>query len=314
MPLKLVIQIEATGLTEIKWADSSELRVGDFCIAIGNPFGLGQTVTSGIVSALGRSGLGIENFEDFIQTDASINPGNSGGALINLRGELIGINTAIVGPSGGNVGIGFAIPSNMARDLADQLINVGEVRRGGLGIVAQPLTPALADAFGVVGGYGVVIGRVQAGSPAEKAGLRSGDVITAIDGRRVNDLQALRNRIGLVRVGQEMRVDIVRNAQAQSFRVVIEELEQVGNPFEIGSRLSDQQARNGRRYVLVEAIRARSAMDKAGFVAGDIILSINRDTVASVAQINELITRSKGELQVLIQRGRSTMYLTIDRG
>ncbi len=309
-----VIQIEATGLTEIKWADSSELRVGDFCIAIGNPFGLGQTVTSGIVSALGRSGLGIENFEDFIQTDASINPGNSGGALINLRGELIGINTAIVGPSGGNVGIGFAIPSNMARDLADQLINVGEVRRGGLGIVAQPLTPALADAFGVVGGYGVVIGRVQAGSPAEKSGLRSGDVITAIDGRRVNDLQALRNRIGLVRVGQEMRVDIVRNAQAQSFRVVIEELEQVGNPFEIGSRLSDQQARNGRRYVLVDAVRARSAIDKAGFIAGDIILSINRDTVASVAQINELITRSKGELQVLIQRGRSTMYLTIDRG
>jgi len=309
-----VIQIKATDLTEIKWADSSKLRVGDFSIAIGNPFGLGQTVTSGIVSALGRSGLGIENFEDFIQTDASINPGNSGGALINLRGELIGINTAIVGPSGGNVGIGFAIPSNMAKDLTEQLINVGEVRRGSLGIVAQPLTAALADAFGVTGGYGVVIGRVQEGSPADKSGLRSGDVITAIDGRKVRDLQAVRNRIGLVRVGQQMRVDIVRNAKPQTIQVTIQELTQPGNPFEMSGSLSDQKARNGRPYVLVEAIRPGGTLERAGFERGDIILSINRDAVASVTQIRELMSRSKGPLRVLVQRGRTTQFLTIERG
>lgn len=309
-----VVQIVASGLTEIAWADSSELRVGDFCIAIGNPFGLGQTVTSGIVSALGRSGLGIENFEDFIQTDASINPGNSGGALINLRGELIGINTAIVGPSGGNVGIGFAIPSNMARDLTNQLINVGEVRRGSLGISAQALTPELARVFGVASGFGVVIGRVEPGSPAESSGLRSGDVITAIDGYKVRDLQMLRNRVGLVRIGQEIKLDIVRNQQPLNVLVAVEEPPRASSPLESDVTMSNQQARNGRRYVQVEGVRPGSQVEKAGLQAGDIILAVNRENAVSTAQIEELVSKAGPELVLFIQRGRSTFYINLKNG
>jgi serine protease Do/serine protease DegQ len=169
-----VIQVTADDLGELPLADSDALRVGDFVVAIGNPFGLGQTVTSGIVSALGRSGLGIEGYEDFIQTDASINPGNSGGALVNLRGELVGINTAILAPSGGNVGIGFAIPASMVRELVAQLVEHGEVRRGQLGIVLQDLTPQLAEAFGIANGGGAVVSQVLDGSPAERAGLQPG--------------------------------------------------------------------------------------------------------------------------------------------
>ena len=309
-----VVQIVASGLTEIAWADSSELRVGDFCIAIGNPFGLGQTVTSGIVSALGRSGLGIENFEDFIQTDASINPGNSGGALINLRGQLIGINTAIVGPSGGNVGIGFAIPSNMARDLTSQLINVGEVRRGSLGISAQALTPELARVFGVASGFGVVVGRVEPGSPAQSAGLRSGDVITAIDGYKVRDLQGLRNRVGLVRIGQQIKLDIIRNQQVMTVLVAVGEPPKASDPLESSVTMSDQQARNGRRYVQVDGVRPGSLVEKAGLQAGDIILTVNRQNVVSTAQIQELVSKAGPELVLFIQRGRSTFYVNLKNG
>lgn len=309
-----VVQIKADRLTDVAWADSSELRVGDFAIAIGNPFGLGQTVTSGIVSALGRSGLGIESFEDFIQTDASINPGNSGGALINLRGELIGINTAIVGPSGGNVGIGFAIPSNMARDLTEQLLEVGEVRRGALGIAAQPLTDALAEAFGVESGQGVVIGRVEPGSPAAKAGLQVGDVITAIDDRRVRDLRAVRNRIGLVRLGQEMKVDIIRDKEPQSILVIVEALPGMTNPLARSTRLSNQRSRNGRRYVEVEAVRPGSVVENAGLQRGDIILSINRKAVGTIDDIEELVSTAGKKLVLLIQRNRTTFYIELDNG
>lgn len=308
-----VIQIDAEGLTELSWADSSELRVGDFCVAIGNPFGLGQTVTSGIVSALGRSGLGIENIEDFIQTDASINPGNSGGALINLRGELIGINTAIVGPSGGNVGIGFAIPSNMAADLVEQLLEFGEVRRGELGIAAQALTPALAEAFGVDSRYGVLIGRVLAGSPAEAAGLQAGDVITSIDGRQVRNIRDVRNRIGQVRLGQQLRVDIVRDKQARVINVVIEALAQ-SNPLTEGARLLEQQSRNGRRYVVIEAIERGSAVDRVGLEPGDIILSINRQGVGTLKDIEAVVSKAEDVLLLLVQRGRTTSYVQLRKG
>ncbi len=305
-----VIKIEATNLVQLEWADSSALRVGDFCIAIGNPFGLGQTVTSGIVSALGRSGLGIESFEDFIQTDASINPGNSGGALINLRGELIGINTAIVGPSGGNVGIGFAIPSNMAADLADQLLEFGEVKRGALGITAQALTPQLAEAFGVDSRSGVVIGSVQPGSPAEDAGLQPGDVITAIDGRRVRDLQGVRNRIGLVRLGQQLTVEIVRDKQPQSIDVTVGALP-ITNPLASEVALSEQQSRNGRRYVVIEAVKPGSRVAQSGLRPGDIILSINRQGVGTIDDIERIVDRAGDELLLLIQRGRVTSYVQL---
>jgi len=308
-----VIKIPANRLTQLSWADSSELRVGDFCVAIGNPFGLGQTVTSGIVSALGRSGLGIEDFEDFIQTDASINPGNSGGALINLRGELIGINTAIVGPSGGNVGIGFAIPANLASDLTEQLVEFGEVRRGALGIEAQPLTPELAKAFGVDLQYGVIIVRVQEDSPAHKAGLRSGDVITSIDGRAVRDVRAVRNRIGLVRLGQQLQVDLLRDNRQKSIQVTVEELPDT-NPLTKGASLLEQRLANGRRYVVIESVQPESAVGQAGLESGDIILSINRRLVSSIDDIETIVDQAGDEILVRVQRGRSTAYVRLAKG
>ena len=200
-----VIKIKPERLTAIPLADSDKLRVGDFVVAIGNPFGLGQTVTSGIVSALGRSGLGIESYEDFIQTDASINPGNSGGPLVNLRGELVGINTAIIGPSGGNIGIGFAIPINMAQQVTNQLIKYGEVRRGRLGVIAQNLSPELARAFGVRQQKGVVVAQIEVDSPAEQSGLRAGDVITAVNGESIMSAADMRNAVGMLRVGSEIK-------------------------------------------------------------------------------------------------------------
>lgn len=308
-----VIRIEADNLVALTWADSSTLRVGDFSLAIGNPFGLGQTVTSGIISALGRSGLGIENYEDFIQTDASINPGNSGGALVNLRGELIGINTAIVGPSGGNVGIGFAIPSNMAADLASQLVEYGEVRRGALGIIAQALTPQLAEAFGIESRYGVVIGRVQAGSPADKAGLRRGDVIVSIDGRRIRDNRALRNRIGLVRLGQSLDVEIIREKKRQTIQVTVEALPEV-NPLVLGATLVEKRTRDGRSYVLIESVKPNSNVAQVGIEPGDIVRSINRQEVGTIRDIEQIVEQSGDVLLVLIQRGRYSSYVELKKG
>src|SRR5687768_9114813 len=198
-----VLQIPAQNLTAIKFGDSDALQVGDYVIAIGNPFGIGQTVTSGIVSALGRSGLSPEGYEDFIQTDASINPGNSGGALVNLSGELVGINTAIIGPAGGNVGIGFAVPANMARAILNQILKFGEVRRGRLGIEMLDITSQVAKKLGVATLEGVVIAAVQPGSAADKAGLRERDIVVAMNGRAVQTAAELRARLGLTPIGDE---------------------------------------------------------------------------------------------------------------
>jgi serine protease Do/serine protease DegQ len=217
-----VIQIPANNLTALPLADSDTLRVGDFVVAIGNPFGLGQTVTSGIVSALGRTGLGIEGYEDFIQTDASINPGNSGGALVNLRGELVGINTAILAPGGGNVGIGFAIPANMVSQLMTQIVKYGGVRRGQLGVTVQDLTPQLARSFGISETQGAVITQVQPNSGAARAGLKTGDVVTAINDKPVRSSGSLRNTIGLMQVGEEVRLDILRDGRAMAVTAKIQ--------------------------------------------------------------------------------------------
>ena len=195
-----VLQISGSNLTAVPMGDSDRLQVGDFVLAIGNPFGLGQTVTSGIVSALGRS-PGIEGYEDFIQTDASINPGNSGGPLVDLQGRIVGINTAIVAPSGGNVGIGFAVPINMARQVMDQLISYGEVKRGRIGVAIQDLTPDIAQALGTTRTEGAVIARVEPGSPAERAGLRTNDLVVAVNGAPIHSGAELRNRVGLSRIG-----------------------------------------------------------------------------------------------------------------
>jgi Do/DeqQ family serine protease len=217
-----VLKIDTGGLTAVPLGDSDKLQVGDFVVAIGNPFGLGQTVTSGIVSALGRSGLGIEGYEDFIQTDASINPGNSGGALVDLRGNLVGINTAILAPGGGNIGIGFAVPINMAHRVMDQLIHYGEVKRGRIGVAIQDLTPDLAQAMNTTHTNGAVIAKVEPGSAADRAGLRTGDLVVAANGVPVHSGTQLRNAIGLTRIGDEVSLTIIRGSSERSVGVKVE--------------------------------------------------------------------------------------------
>src|SRR5216683_268730 len=218
-----VLQIPASNLTAVPIGDSDRLQVGDFVLAIGNPFGLGQTVTSGIISALGRS-PGIEGYEDFIQTDASINPGNSGGPLVDLQGRVVGINTAIVAPSGGNVGIGFAVPINMARQVMDQLVQYGEIKRGRIGVAIQDLTPDLAQALGTRHTQGAVIARVEPGSPAERAGLRTNDLVVAINGAPMRSGTDLRNRVGLSRIGDAVELTVERGGTERNVTVRIEQV------------------------------------------------------------------------------------------
>jgi Do/DeqQ family serine protease len=217
-----VLKIEPNGLTAIELGDSDRLQVGDYVVAIGNPFGLGQTVTSGIVSALGRTGLNIEGYEDFIQTDAPINPGNSGGALVDLTGRLVGINTAILAPGGGSVGIGFAVPVSMARGVMDQLIRYGEIKRGVIGVSIQDLTPDLAGALNVQNSGGALVAGVEPTSAAEKAGMRKGDVVIAMDGVPVTTATQLRNRIGLKRVGSQAELTVLRDGTERTLRVRID--------------------------------------------------------------------------------------------
>jgi Do/DeqQ family serine protease len=218
-----VLQIPAENLTAVPIGNSDRLQVGDFVLAVGNPFGLGQTVTSGIVSALGRTGLGIEGYEDFIQTDASINPGNSGGALVDLQGRLVGINTAILAPGGGNIGIGFAVPINMARDVMDQLIRYGEVRHGRIGVAIQDLTPDLARALGTTRTEGALVARVEPGSAAQRAGLRSSDLIVAVNGVPIHNASELRNRVGLAQIGDEIELTLDRGGAERTVSVRIEQ-------------------------------------------------------------------------------------------
>ncbi len=217
-----LLQIPSQNLVAVPIGDSDRLQVGDFVLAVGNPFGLGQTVTSGIVSALGRSGLGIEGYEDFIQTDASINPGNSGGPLVNLLGQVVGINTAILAPGGGNIGIGFAVPVNMARRVMDEIVRYGEVKRGRIGVAIQDLTPELAQAMNTKQTNGAVIARVESGSAAEQAGLHSGDLVVAVNGTVVRSGTQLRNMIGLSRIGDQVTLTVDRRGSEYSISVRIE--------------------------------------------------------------------------------------------
>jgi len=217
-----VLKIDADHLTAVEFADSDKVRVGDYALAIGNPFGLGQTVTSGIISALGRSGLGIEGYEDFIQTDASINPGNSGGALVDLHGQLIGINTAILGPSGGNVGIGFAVPANLAKQIMADLVKNGEVKRGQIGIKTQDLTPDVASSLGLDKSDGALIAQVAANSAAADAGLQAGDLIVEVDGQPVHNVADFHRRIDFAHVGDTLKLSILHDGKADTVKVKID--------------------------------------------------------------------------------------------
>ncbi|MEJ2115648.1 MAG: DegQ family serine endoprotease, partial [Gammaproteobacteria bacterium] len=313
-----VIQIEASDLKEITLGNSDVLRQGDFVVAIGNPFGLGQTVTSGIISALGRSGLGIESYEDFIQTDASINPGNSGGALVNLRGELIGINTAIYGPSGGNVGIGFAIPINMVKQITEQLIEHGEVKRGRLGFSAQDLTPALAEAFGISRNKGVVVARVEADSPADKAGIKVGDVIIEVNGREVQNSAQVRNEIGLLRIGNLVRISILRNGQPRTLMATIEEQvsktvqgEKLSKYF-AGAEFAEVKEETAKgSFAAIEVIAVSGKAASAGLRKGDIILSVNKQRVKSIRDMKKALKKKSDAVLLNIQRDSRGLFLLI---
>ena len=310
-----VIKVDPVNLTAIDIANSDDLRVGDFVVAIGNPFGLGQTVTSGIVSALGRSGLGIEEIEDFIQTDASINPGNSGGALVNLRGELVGINTAIVGPAGGNVGIGFAIPSNMARSLTKQLVDGGEVRRGKLGISLQELDEDLQQVFGVK--RGVVISGVESGSSAEKAGLLRGDVITQVGSRRVQSINDVRNSIGLLQVGDQVIVQFYRDKTLYQTDIKVGESEDVlmrGEEMAAhldGAVFENAVSRRGRRYVLVARVERQRNIAQYGIEAGDIVLAVNQIPIETIEEMATAVAARNNASLLEIQRGNFSQSIVV---
>ena len=317
-----VIKVPSDKLLALPLADSEQLRVGDFVVAIGNPFGLGQTVTSGIVSALGRSGLGIESYEDFIQTDASINPGNSGGALVNLRGQLIGINTAIIAPGGGNVGIGFAIPINMVRDIMDQLVKNGEVRRGRLGVLIQDMTPDLASAFGIDNNAGAVIAKVVAGSTADKAGVKVGDVVMAVNGREVRGSGDLRNRIGMLRIGEKVTLKLLRDGKPREITATVAEAPQTKLPGkQVYSKLEgavlgnvDELPSNGRGHqagVVVLEVAHNSAAARAGVRKGDIIVNANRVPVTNLDDLKRAAKRSDEGILLNLVRGETALFLLV---
>ncbi|MDD5275902.1 MAG: DegQ family serine endoprotease [Methylovulum sp.] len=310
-----LIRIPDDHLTELPIADSSQLKVGDFVVAIGNPFGLGQTVTSGIVSALGRSGLGIEGYEDFIQTDASINPGNSGGALVNLRGEFVGMNTAILAPTGGNVGIGFAIPSNMVMSIKESLVKHGEVRRGLLGVTTQDLTPDLVNAFNLQNKHGAVISRIESNSPAAKAGLEPGDIIVAANDRAVKDSHDIRNIIGLMQIGDKVAIDYYHGNEKKQVTATIgkpERLQVLGEKLHLklkGTVLTET-AKNQVEGVLIEKIDTASEVWRIGLRPGDVIVSANRYRIHNLAELQQVINPNSG-LLINIQRGQEGFFVVL---
>ncbi len=320
-----VIKVNADKLSEIKLSDSDTLRVGDFALAIGHPFGLGQTVTSGIISGLGRSGLGIESYEDFIQTDASINQGNSGGALVNLHGELVGINTAIFSQSGGNIGIGFAIPVNMAKSVMDQLIKHGSVQRGLLGVQVQDLTPELASAFGVKATQGAVVAQVIADSSASKAGIKAGDIIIKANDRTISSSSDLRNFIGLKRPGDKAQLTILRGKKTLIINSAIG-----GNDNKVLSSAQTQlqifngqllhPALEGARFthngnkqgVLVLEVTKASPAWLAGLREDDQIIAINRQSINSINDLKTLADQNLNKTIALnIHRGNSALFLVL---
>ncbi|MCH7506333.1 MAG: Do family serine endopeptidase [Proteobacteria bacterium] len=314
-----MIRIPPDNLRALPLADSNQLRVGDFVVAVGNPFGLGQTVTSGIVSALGRAGFRGLEFQNFIQTDASINPGNSGGALINLRGELVGINSAIFTPSGGNVGIGFAIPSAMAKFVMDQLARFGEVRRGTLGIYVQDLTAELAGAFGLKNGKGALVAEVVGESAAERAGIQAGDVITAIADNPVNNAREFHNIEGQLPLGESVTLEFFRNREKQQTRLNAEALK-VLNGGAIDRRLRGatfeelpSKLRSDRiKGVLLSGLESGSPLARNGLRPGDIITAVNRQGISDLSDFQGAVGSVRGGLYLQFHRNGGDYRTRID--
>jgi Do/DeqQ family serine protease len=309
-----ILKIDAGELTEVVLADSSRLEVGDFVVAIGNPFGLGQTVTTGVVSALGRSGLGIEGYENFIQTDASINPGNSGGALVNLAGELVGINTAIISPAGGNVGIGFAIPINMAKASMRQILESGEVRRGQIGVGIQDISPELREAFDLPNGqFGVLVTSVVEGSPAAKAGIRSGDIIVEVDGQTTASTHQLRSRIGIREIGDEVHLTLLRDGERKILEV------EVGEPQSVSAQqdklptlltgLGVENSPDGG--VRVVSVAPNSPAAYAGLRPGDVIVGANRLEVEDIESLKTALAQNTESVLLHVNRGGGSLFIVI---
>ena len=308
-----LIQIQdPKNLTAIKIADSDALRVGDYTVAIGNPFGLGETVTSGIVSALGRSGLNAENYENFIQTDAAINRGNSGGALLNLNGELIGINTAILAPDGGNIGIGFAIPSNMVKNLTAQMVQYGQVKRGELGILGTELNSELAKAMKVDAQRGAFVSQVMPNSSAAKAGIKAGEVITSLNGKPISSFAALRAEVGSMPIGSKVTLGLLRDGKAVNVSLELQQSSQnqvdsstIFSGIE-GAEMSNKGADKG---VVVNNVKANSPAARIGLKKGDVIMGANQQPVKNIAELRKILDSKPSVLALNIQRGDTSIYL-----
>lgn len=301
-------------LTAIKMADSDQLRVGDYTVAIGNPYGLGETATSGIVSALGRSGLNIENYENFIQTDAAINRGNSGGALVNLNGELIGLNTAILAPDGGNIGIGFAIPSNMVKSLVGQIVEFGEVKRGELGITGTELNSELAQAMKVDAQRGAFVSQVQPKSAAAEAGIKAGDVIVTLNGKAISSFSALRAQVGSLPIGSKVSLGLLREGKPVTVNVTLQQSSQAqvasGNLYSgiEGAELSNME-QNGQKGVKVDNVKPGTAAAKIGLKKDDIIFGVNQQAIQNIGELRKILDSKPTVLALNIRRGDTNLYL-----
>jgi serine protease Do/serine protease DegQ len=313
-----LLQIQGSDLVALPMGDATAMRVGDYVVAVGNPFGLGQTVTSGIVSALGRSGLAIEGYEDFIQTDASINPGNSGGALVNLKGELIGINTAIIGPSGGNVGVGFAVPTTMVKSVMAQLIEYGEVRRGQIGVQISDMTPELAKNLGIDRAEGALIAAVVKGSPAELAGLKAGDVAIELDGKPLKSMSDLRNRIGMMTLGTAVNVTVIRSGSKKDFKITIGKppketvvAKAEDRPALQGATFSNTEATDKVKGVRVTNVERNSPAFQSNLRTGDIIVSVNRKEIANVDEFTTAMKDSTRQTALFIKRGGEDLLVIV---
>ncbi len=318
-----LLQIPAKNLTAIELGNSSSLKVGDVVAAIGNPFGLSQSVTSGIVSALGRSTLGIENYENFIQIDASINPGNSGGALINTQGQLVGINTAILAPDRGSIGIGFAIPSDMAKSVMQQILTYGNVHRGMLGVGAQDISPDLATAFNLSNTNGAVITQVIPNTPAEKAGLQVGDIITSVNGATIKNANDVVNEVGFIRADSSAKITLLRNNKPMTITANImdpkkrDEMNAQANPFLFGVSLKDftllSTSHGNINGVMVVAVTEDSNAWHSDLRPGDVIVSASRQKITSIQELQKIAAATKDNLLLNVLRGPGAVFLVISK-